>query len=213
MEITWYGHSCFRLSERGKATVITDPFGDSIGYALPKLKGDVVTVSHNAPGHSNASAVKGSTRTIERPGEYEINGVYIVGVALHNLQTDPPKRNVAYLFDFDGITVAHLGDLDHIPPQSTIELLGSANIALVPVGGGGGLNATQAVELISVLEPSIVIPMHYKPESVSNSLSLEPLDRFLREMGMNRVQQEQTFKILPGALPEQTHIVVLDISG
>jgi L-ascorbate metabolism protein UlaG (beta-lactamase superfamily) len=210
MEITWYGHSCFRLAERGKATIVTDPFGEHVGYPLPKMKADVVTISHDAPGHNNATAIKTARRVLTGPGEYEIGGVFIFGVAMHTLTVEPPKKNVAYLYDFDGLTVAHLGDLDHIPTQSMVEQLGNVHVALVPVGGGGGLNATQAVELISLLEPNYVIPMHYHTDE--SRLGLEPLDRFLREMGVNRVQQEQTFKPSLSGLPEQTQIVVMDVS-
>lgn len=209
MEIAWYGLSCFRFSERGKATIVTDPFHDTIGLPAPKLKADVVTISHDAPGHNNYAAVKGAQRIIDRPGEYEIGGVFIVGAALPNTSVEPPKENVGYLFVYDGLTIVHLGDLDHIPAQSVIEMLGPANVLLVPVGGGGGLNATQAVEMISLLEPNIVIPMHYQtPESMPQ---LDPLDRFLKEMGVSRVQQEQTLKV-PTSLPEQMQIVVLEAS-
>lgn len=210
MEIIWYGHSCFRLSERGKATIITDPFDESIGYALPKLKADVVTISHQAPGHNNHANVKGAQRIISGPGEYEIGGVFITGAAMHDLEASPAKANVAYTFDFDGLKIAHLGDLSHVPHQSTIESMGTVNIALVPIGGGGGLNATQAAEVVSLLEPNIVIPMHYKTEE--SVLELEPADKFLREMGVSRIQQGETLKVTASSLPEQTQIFVLECS-
>ncbi len=210
MEISWYGHSCFRFAERGKATIVTDPYDDSIGFPLPKLKADVVTISHIAPGHSNASTVKGFERLLNGPGEYEVGGVFIIGAAMHNAQVEPPKYNVAYMFDYDGLNIAHLGDLDHVPAQSTIEAMGSLDIVLVPVGGGGALNATQAAEVVSMLEPGIVIPMHYKTEE--SILDLEPVDRFLKEMGVSRIQQEETLKVSKSSLPEQTQIVVLGCS-
>jgi L-ascorbate metabolism protein UlaG (beta-lactamase superfamily) len=168
----------------------------------------VTTVSHDAPGHSNIGSVKNVQRILEGPGEYEIGGVFIVGSAMHNIEVDPPKRNVAFTFDFDGLSVVHLGDLDHVPAQSTIEAMGNVDIALVPVGGGGGLNATQAAEVVGLLEPSIVIPMHYKTEE--STLELDPLDRFLKEMGVSRIQQETLLKITKNSLPEQTQIVVLE---
>src|SRR5215510_2270412 len=120
MEITWYGHSCFRLTERNFATVVTDPFDNkSIGYDALKLRSDIVTVSHDAPGHNNSDAVKGTSHVIDGAGEFEIGGVFITGV-----QTDggsgkkkakakdgeASARNTIYVFDYDGITVAHLGD-------------------------------------------------------------------------------------------------------
>src|SRR5258706_3340074 len=208
MEISWFGHSCFRLTERGEATIVTDPFDGSIGYEMPKLKADVTTISHEAPGHSNYEAVKNVQRVLNAPGEYEIGGVFIIGAAMNN--NEIPKRNVAYMFDYDGLTVLHLGDLDHVPQQSTIELMGSVDVALVPVGGGGGLNATQAAEVIGMLEPSIVIPMHYKTDETT--LELDPVEKFLKEMGVSRIQQDDVLKVTKSSLPEQTQIVVLGCS-
>src|SRR5260221_14746299 len=100
MEIVWYGHSCFRFSERGKATIITDPYDESIDYALPKLKADVVTISHQAAGHSNYENVKGTQRGISGPGEYGIGADFITGAALHNVAANPAKTNYAYMFDY-----------------------------------------------------------------------------------------------------------------
>ena len=183
MEITWHGHSCFRIIERGMAAVVTDPYDDSIGYPALRLKADIVTVSHAAPGHNNLDAVKGVQKTITGPGEYEIGGVFITGIATSRgndekkKKGDESRRNTLYLFDFDGLTVCHLGDLDHVPTQSQIEALGAVHVALVPVGGGGGLNAAQAAEVISLLEPSLVIPMHYRTPAAS--LKLDPVSKFL----------------------------------
>ncbi len=177
MEITWYGHSCFRLTERNMATVVTDPYDyKSIGYFPLKLKADIVAISHDAPGHNNSEAVKGASHVIRGPGEFEIGGVFITGV-----QTDgntgkkkEQTRNTLYVFDYDGLNVAHLGDLRQVPSQAEIEALGTVNVVLVPVGGGGGLNAAKAAEVISLLEPNIVIPMHYA--TPDTKVSLESLN-------------------------------------
>ena len=141
MEITWYGHSCFRLTERNYATVVTDPFDNkSIGYSALKLKSDIVTVSHDAPGHNNVDAVKGASHVIDGAGEFEIGGVFVTGVSADGGASGKKKgkdgstRNTIYVFDYDGITVAHLGDMTQTPTQSEIESLGTINVALVPVG-------------------------------------------------------------------------------
>lgn len=142
MEITWYGHSCFRLTERNFATVVTDPYDSKvIGYEALKLKGEIVTVSHAAPGHNNVDAVKGTTHVIDGPGEFEIGSVFITGVQTDSSGSSKKKtgngnRNTLYVFDYDGITVAHLGDLQQVPTQAEIEALGTVNVALVPVGVG-----------------------------------------------------------------------------
>jgi L-ascorbate metabolism protein UlaG (beta-lactamase superfamily) len=213
MEITWYGQSCFRLTERSMATVVTDPFDHkAIGYSPLKLKADIVTVSHDAPGHNNTDAVKGTSHVITGPGEFEIGGVFITGV-----QTDASGkkakdtvRNTLYVFDYDGITVAHLGDLKNVPSQAEVEALGTVNVALVPVGGGGGLNAAKAAEVVSLLEPNLVIPMHYAtPDS---KIQLDALNKFLKEMGLgaNAVETQAALKVTRSSLPDETKVITLE---
>jgi L-ascorbate metabolism protein UlaG (beta-lactamase superfamily) len=211
MEITWYGLSCFRMSERGLASVVTDPFDHSaVGFEALKLKAEIVTVSHDAPGHSYVTVVKGRSQIITGPGEYEIGGVFITGVQTNGKSkrdADEP-RNTLYVFDYNGVTVAHLGDLRRVPSQSEVEELGDVDVALVPVGGGGGLNAAKAAEVVSLLEPGIVIPMHFQvPET---TLKLAPLNRFLKEMGLNVSAPEASLKVSRSTIPGETRVVVLE---
>ncbi|MCB9436289.1 MAG: MBL fold metallo-hydrolase [Anaerolineales bacterium] len=210
MDITWYGHSCFRLTERGLATVITDPFdANAIGYQPLKLKGDVVTISHDSPGHNNLAAVPGYQYVLAGPGEYEVGGVFITGASMYDKKNENPRRNVIYVMDFGGLTVAHLGDLNHIPNQSEVDALGNIDVVLIPVGGGAGLHATQAAEVISLLEPSIVVPMHYQTQWTT--LELDPVDRFLKEMGVSTPVEDEVLRVSSSGLPEQTQIVVLSV--
>ena len=214
MEITWYGHSCFRLTERNYATVVTDPFDNKItGYDALKLKSDIVTVSHDAPGHNNAEAVKGTSHVIDGAGEFEIGGVFITGVTTDGGSSKKKSKeigasNTIYVFDYDGITVAHLGDLKHAPTQSEIESLGTVNVSLVPVGGGSALNAAKAAEVISMLEPNLVIPMHYS--TPATKLPLDALNKFLKEMGLSKVDAQPSLKVTRSGLPDETHVVVLE---
>ncbi len=214
MEITWYGHSCFRLTERSMATVVTDPFdSDVIGYQPLKLKADIVTTSHDAPGHSYTSVVKGTSHEIRGAGEYEIGGVFITGVQTdaHGKKTTEGPRNTLYVFDYDGLTIAHLGDLRNLPTQAEVEALGSVNVALVPVGGGGGLNAAKAAEVISMLEPNIVIPMHYAHPA--STVGIDPLEKFLKEMGLTTHETLASIKVTRSSLPDETKVIVLDLAG
>jgi L-ascorbate metabolism protein UlaG (beta-lactamase superfamily) len=249
MELTWYGLSCFRLVERGLATLVTDPYDHhQTGYEALKLKADIVTVSNAKPEHNYTSAVKGDPHIITGPGEYEIGSVFITGVQTngHNKQKDDEPRNTLYMFDFNGLTIAHLGQLNRVPTQTEVEGLGTVHIALVPVGGGDALNAAKAAEVISLLEPSIVIPMHYahlmpssaqsealtaqlaQPSILSAQMAqnelpsasgvqiaaadrLDPLSKFLKEMGLKEVETLPSFKVTgPGSLPEETRVVVLE---
>ncbi len=210
MEITWYGHSCFRLTERRMATIVTDPYDHQVvGYAPLKLKADVVTVSQDTEGHNFVQAVKSKPHILTGPGEYEIGSVFITAVQTNRRTKDTEeKRNILYVFDYEGITVAHLGNIRKVPSQAQVEALGTVHIALVPVGSGSGLNASKAAEIISLLEPGIVIPMHY--HTPDSKIELDPLDKFLKEMGLGNIEKQPSLKITKSSVPDQTRVVVLD---
>jgi L-ascorbate metabolism protein UlaG (beta-lactamase superfamily) len=212
MEITWYGHSCFKLYERNLATVITDPYdAQATGHAPLNVPGEIVTISHNKPGHNHIAAIKGDPFIISGPGEYEIGGVFITALQTNapNTHFEADEYNTMYVFDFDGIKVAHLGGINRVPNQSEVEEVGNVHIMLVPIGGNGTLNAVQAAEIVNLIEPGIVIPMHYMTES--SIIELDPLNKFLKEMGLSNIEPLDSFKFTsPRNLPEETQVVVLD---
>jgi L-ascorbate metabolism protein UlaG (beta-lactamase superfamily) len=213
MEITWYGLSCFRLTQRGLATVVTDPYDSSVGLTSPKLKADIVTISHDSPGHSSLKALKGKYRAIASPGEYEIGGVFITGIELDggkraSDEQEGARRNILYVFEYDDLTIAHLGDLSKVPSQSQIENLGTVDVALVPVGGGEALNPAQAAETISLIEPSMVVPMHHK--TGKEKLELGPVAPFLSEMGISNAEAKPSLKVSKSSMSDETQVVVLE---
>jgi len=209
MEIIWYGHSCFRLRTRG-ATVVTDPCGKDVGYTIPRLRADIVTISRDQPDYNNCALVQGDPKVITGPGEYEVKGVFITGIAAEVKKAKGPERlkNTMYLFDFDGLTVCHLGVLDHVPSQVQLQALGEVGVLLIPVGGLTIINANQAAEVIGLLEPRIVVPMHYKTKAVKTKL--EPVSRFLKEMGLPESIPLDSLEIDKSSLPSETQVVVLN---
>ncbi len=214
MEIIWHGLSCFRLTQRGMATVVTDPFGSSTGLPQLKLKADIVTISHESPGHASVESVRKGFRAITSPGEYEIGGVFITGIVLDGGKKEDEengRRNILFMFEYEDVTLVHLGDLASVPSQSQIEDLGAVDVAMVPVGGGSALSPAQAAETISLIEPSLVIPMHYK--TGKEKLELGTVDPFLSEMGISNAEAQPSLKITKSALSEETQVVLLERSG
>jgi len=132
MEIVWYGHSCFRITERGMGSVVTDPFDSAVaGYSPLKLKAEIVTISCDDPAHNFSKAVKGDPLVISGPGEYEVGGVFITGMRTASDKKDADGlRNTLYIMDFGTLTVAHLGRVSHTPTQSDIESMGSVKSRL-----------------------------------------------------------------------------------
>lgn len=214
MEITWLGHSCFRLRGRDAAIVI-DPCAKSTGYAIGRPTADIVTVSHDHPGHNNVAAIADSPRVVQGPGEFEIAGVLIIGIRTYHDQERGARlgKNTAYVFELDDVRVCHLGDLGHVPTPAQVEELGSVDILLAPVGGGNTIGAAAAAETVSLLEPKLVIPMHYQTPSAK--MKLDPLDRFLKEMGAPGALDERQPKlsVSKSTLPQETKAQVLDYRG
>lgn len=212
MEISWLGHSCFRLRGR-EAVVLTDPCHKSIGYSIGRPTADIVTVSHHHPGHDNVAAVAGSPRIIDGPGEYEITNVLITGIrTYHDGQRGARLgRNTAYVIEMDDLRICHLGDLGHVPNSEQAEEMSGVDILLAPMGGGSTLDAAAASETVSLLEPKLVIPMHYQTPAVA--VQLDPLDRFLKEMGASGLESVPKLSVNRSSLPQETRVVVLDYRG
>ena len=209
MEITWYGHACFRLHERGGPTIVTDPYDNSVGYTLPRLKADIVTISHDHGDHNHVKGVGGRPKLLTIPGEYEIQQVFITGIPTYHDQKKGKERgrNTIFLFNFDGLTVCHLGDLGHVLNQSQAEASESVDILLIPVGGGATLTAARAAEVVSLLEPRIVVPMHYKTEAINSRFST--VHPFLKEIGSEGSTPRESLKVTRANLPEETEVVLL----
>lgn len=214
MDITYYGHSCFWISG-SHASIVTDPFQPSIGYTPPSVAADICTISHDHPGHNNAGTLQGDPYIITGPGEYEISGVFVFGwPSYHDRKKGKERgRNTIYTVAVDGVTVAHLGDLGHIPDQTIIEAMGDVDILLIPVGGRVTLTATMASDVISLIEPRIVVPMHYRTSAYAGDTNLEPVSKFLKEMGIRDRAQDESIRVSRSSLPSETQVVVLEFKG
>lgn len=209
MEIIWLGHSCFRIRGR-EATVVTDPCPPSTGYNIGKPAAAIVTISHDHADHSYVKGVTGSPRLIDGPGEYEVEGVFITGVLTYhdNRRGEVHGNNLAFILEVEDIRVCHLGDLGHTPTAEQVEELSGLDILLTPVGGHTTIDGAAAAEVVSLLEPRLVIPMHYRTPATKPQL--DPLDRFLREMGVKSYEPQPKLSASRASLPQETQVVVLD---
>lgn len=213
MDITWYGLSCFRLRERG-VTAICDPFSrEATGIQLPKLRADIVTLSHDPAAfvESTHKAVGGEAKILRGPGDFEVKQVLVTGLPTAHKGT----RNVAFFLNFAGLTVGHLGELGQVPGQRQVEELGDIDVLLAPVSGPHTPDVSRIAEIISLLDPRIVVPMQYRHESLRSELaeSLEPVDRFLKELGISEPEVTDTLKLTKRNLPEETQVVLLRPTG
>jgi L-ascorbate metabolism protein UlaG (beta-lactamase superfamily) len=219
MEITWHGESCFRLTERGLITVVSDPYAEDSGKKvaeMPKIRADVITLTRKENVNNNVAGVsgtqRGEPRVISGAGEYELGGVFITGVTMKpekkktaDSETKPigGHKCTVYSFNYDGLNVAHLGALSFVPTQQQIDALETVHVLMVPIGGGESLTPSQAAEVVSLIEPNVVIPMQYHPNT-------DTLGKFLKEMGLSECKAQETLKVTNSGLPEGTQVVVLE---
>ena len=210
IDINWLGHSCFRIKAKA-AVLLTDPYDESIGYAPSSVRADIVTSSHAHPGHSHVSGVDGQPRVIRGPGEYEVSGVFITGMpSFHDAEGGAERgKNTIYVIEMEDTRLCHLGDLGHNLSTDQVEQIGSVDVLMVPVGGFSTIDAAAAAEIVRLLQPKLILPMHFKTDVLR--FQLDPVDRFLKEMGVKAdLMAEPKLSISRGGMPEESQVVVLD---
>jgi L-ascorbate metabolism protein UlaG (beta-lactamase superfamily) len=209
LDIVWHGHACFRLRGRD-ATIVTDPYDRSTGYPPLKLAADVVTISHRHPHHGHVEAVNAAgqrLRYVDGPGEYEMAGSLIEGVATYRDKQRGQLlgKNTAFMIHLDDVSICHLGALAHTLNSSQIEALKDAAVLLIPVGGGTTLDGAAAAEVVSQLEPRIVIPMCYgTPGEPPDSF-----EHFCKELAVTETAVQPRLQVTRTSLPEETRVVLL----
>ncbi|MCX6796019.1 MAG: MBL fold metallo-hydrolase [Candidatus Falkowbacteria bacterium] len=215
MYLQYLGQSCFKIQDKTTAdgiTVVTDPFGKEVGLKTPNFEADIVTISHDHFDHNNAKSLRGTPYIINCAGEYDIKGVAVHGIdSFHDNQEGKQRgTNIIYRLEIDDISVTHLGDLGHTLTNAQLEILVGTDILLIPVGGKYTLDAKQAMEVISQIEPRIVIPMHYKIVG-SNIKDIDEVDKFIKEMGLKPTEEER-LKINKKDLPvEDLELIVMKV--
>jgi len=212
MEITYVGHSCFKIKGKTLSLVI-DPYDSKIGYKLPKLSCDVLLVTHEHFDHNNIGGVSDYRLLINGPGEYEVGGTFIYGrsVSHDEKQGGERGRSTFYLITVDDVDVLHLGDLGQELTQEDLEKIPNVDVLMIPVGGKYTIDAETATKVISALEPSYVIPMHYKTDD-STMKDIDGVDKFLDVMGVENGIKKDMDKLTVSAKKdesEDTEVVVL----
>jgi L-ascorbate metabolism protein UlaG (beta-lactamase superfamily) len=208
-EIRWFGHNCFRIRAR-EAIVIMDPVGKKTGYSPSKQTADIVTVSHDHPGHNNLQMVKPDYELINGPGEYELHGVFINGLRTYHDKAKGAERgyNTVFELDIDGLRIVHLGDLGHQLNDDIIEVYTGVDIVFAPAGGGPLLSAAEIAEVVGNLSPKMVIPMQYRTDS--GDTSRDDVAAFARHLGIELPAAAQDkLNVKPSDLTEQMQLVLL----
>ncbi|KUK44774.1 MAG: MBL fold metallo-hydrolase [Methanothrix sp.] len=213
MKITWLGHSCFKIESDGGKVVVTDPFDESVNYPPPRIRADVVVVSHDHHDHNNVKALKGDPAVVRGPGKKTAEGIEFEGIASYHDEREGKLRgkNTIFCFEMDEIRVCHLGDLGHQLGEKEAAALGDVDVLMIPVGGTFTLDGEGAKKVAGQIKPRIVIPMHFKTAAVPPSFGIYPADDFLSGEKVNR--PGHTLFVSKEALPKEgegPRVMVLD---
>ena len=194
MKIRYLGHSCFLLTESTGTRILTDPYGD-VGFKLPRVEADVVSISHGHYDHNNVKGVGVDTIVLDKEGQYEVGGVEIIAVKSYHDNANGGERgeNLIFKFRLDGIEVCHLGDLGEECSSSLIEMLLPVHVLLIPVGGNYTIDAEQAKEYVDRIMPAIVIPMHYKTKGLN--IDVDKVDEFIDKFESDDVEELEDSEI------------------
>lgn len=197
MDITYLGHSSFRM--RTKNTfVVTDPYDSTkVGLKMPKVTANIVSVSHDHFDHNCLDNVKDYKRVVAGPGEYEIMDVSILGYPSYHDDKKGMDRgkNTIYVFEMEGLRACHLGDLGHTLNNSMVDKIGDIDILMVPVGGEYTIGPSEALEVVRAIEPNIIIPMHFFQKGMKKDAfgKLKIADEFMKASNLN---VEKTSKLI-----------------
>ena len=210
VEIRWLGHACFLITAGDGTRILTDPFDETVGYDLPTVPADIVTVSHAHFDHNNVGVVQGSPEVANSPGDRSFGSVRIRGVrTCHDTKGGALRgHNIVFIIETDDIAICHAGDLGHVPSDETVKNIGRVDVLLIPVGGTYTLDAKGAQEAVRKLDPKIVIPMHYKTPDLKMT-ELDTPERFLA--GLFRVERAPgcSYTLQASSLPQDLTALVL----
>ncbi|MEK7194977.1 MAG: MBL fold metallo-hydrolase [Patescibacteria group bacterium] len=212
MTISWFGHSCFRI-EAKEGSILIDPFDKKIGLKAPKIKDDVVLVTHEHYDHNNLEGVTGEELVVNGPGEYERKGMAVQGISSYhdNMQGSERGFNTIYRITAEDVVLCHLGDLGQARlTDEQVEHIGDVDVLFVPVGGHFTIGTKEAMEVISQIEPKVVVPMHYKIPGLAIS-ELDGPEKFIKEIGLSP-EKVDSLKIARKTLPiDEMKLVVFQV--
>jgi len=212
MKVKFLGHASFLITSEKGIRIITDPYkpgcyGGGIKYAPITEEADIVTISHEHDDH-NETKIKGNPVFVREPGKKEIKGINISGYEVYHDKNSGKERgrDVIFNMEIDGMNVVHLGDLGHTLTKSDAEKIGNVDVLLIPVGGYFTIDSKDAEDIINLLKPKIVIPMHFKTSKCD--FPIAPVDDFITNKEVNRVDGEVEIK--KEKLTDKTEIYVLN---
>jgi L-ascorbate metabolism protein UlaG (beta-lactamase superfamily) len=209
LTIEWLGHCAFRLKRDDGFGVLVDPFDDTIGYRVPHYRCDILLVTHRHYDTQAVHLVEPGYTMLREPGVKRIRGIDFDGIPWwHDNKLGRDYGQVLiYKFTMDGIRFAYLSHIGTIPDPDILDRLGRVDVLFLPIGGMFALGPGDARQMVTLLNPRLIIPMHYKTPSLR--FELLPLSDFTRLMPTIHSVLDWKVRIDPGMLPDSPIVLAM----
>lgn len=191
MKLKWLGHSCFELTLSNGSVFVTDPYDESVGYPPLHVRADAALSSHGHFDHSHFAALEGDPLILNTPGVHEAFGATVTGVPSWHDDAQGAKRgdNLIHVIEAEGLRIAHLGDLGHLPDTDEQRAaLSNLDVMLIPIGGYFTIDTSAAVKIIETFKPRAAIAMHFANQYCHFPVSDE--SEFVRLTAAKRLPNE-----------------------
>lgn len=210
MKIKWLGHSTFKI--KSETTLVIDPHNPEAGGRLPEdLTADTILVTHNHMDHNFTQAVRGIPQVFSQVGDFEAQEYKIKGIASYHDNTGGSQRgnNIIYTIKAEGLTICHMGDLGHLLTAGQIEEIGRVDILMIPVGGYYTIDGDEAAQVVKQINPSVVLPMHYKPINSDIVYNITDAKPFCDSLGWDVTEKPSELDVNPANISLAQHKIIL----
>ncbi len=212
MLVKWYAHACFSLELKSGTKILIDPFNEEIGYSLPEVSTDILLVSHEHFDHSYDKTIVSQYERFDSEGDFECKGVKISAISQPHDEKGGSLRGDTLTFKIkaEGINILHMGDIGIVPSVEFAQKVGKVDVLFLPVGGVYTVGPEEAIEIIKLLEPNIIIPMHYKTTGLKLDIgNLYDFTKVAKKFTDISTIGGSNFEITADNLKKRTRIVVM----
>lgn len=212
LKLKFYAQSAYYIEANDGTRIVIDPYtqNERIRYDPTFDEADIVLVTHEHGDHANVDAVPGDYRVVRGVGTQAVRGMPFLGIGSYHDKVEGAERgpNTIFVFEVDGVRIAHLGDQGCELGASQLAMLSGVNLMIAPIGGGFTLEPELIWNLAEQVQPNIFVPCHFKTDAVD--LPFITVDEFVEGKDSVRRLGSSEVELTGDDLPEPIEILVMD---
>lgn len=208
MKLKYHGHACFSMKFECGTKLVFDPFDPTVTFAPCTEECDAAILSHDHFDHNYTASLTGKFKILCEAGECDIGGAHIRSIpCFHDKEGGKLRgRNLVTIVECEGLRIAHLGDLGHMPDESLMAELSGVDVMLIPIGGTYTIDTPEAESLIREAKPRVAVAMHFKTEAYE--IKITTCEAFKRDMMAAAMPSE--IEITEGNIASLPPVIIMD---